>query len=359
MPGELTTNDPQHIVHGWVTHQAAACRAMGSEIYGHLMGVAAADVLDGGPCWEVLRHKADDRFGNAIPLRFFGAVHRVALRGDAPELASKYPSCGGSGLVDVALSRAFLDVVAQHSSELILQLEQGVQTNEVQRSTALMPALVHISNTTHLPIRLIELGTSGGLNLRLDYFGYHGIDGQQAGDQQSPLLFSKQFQTPVPLNGPVAISERIGCDPFPIDPLSPAGYQLLKSFVWPDQIERVARLDAAVAIAGRVPATVIPAAAIDVVRAKLASAVPGVATVIMHSIVWQYVDFDERRAITECIQSAGQSASEASPIFWLTLEPQSSAAKFPHLTVRSWPGSGDVVRLAEAGFHGEFVRWLL
>ena len=353
------SEDPQQIVAGWLEHQSTACWAMGSSIYGQLMAAAATDVLNSGPCWDVLQHKANDRFGNAIALRFFGAIHRLALRGDAPELAAMYSSCGGVSPVGAIDPAPIFDVVVKHRGELIAQLEQGVQTNEVQRAAALMPGLVHVARTTGLPIRLIELGTSGGLNLRLDQFGYRGIDGQVAGDGGSPLQFHKQFHTSVPLDGFTEIGERIGCDPFPIDPLSEAGGRLLKSFVWPDQTERFSRLAAAIEVARHNSATVIPASAIDVVRQKLASAVPGIATVIMHSIVWQYIDFEERRAIAQCIESAGEWATADSPLAWMTLEPQSSAASFPHLTLRSWPGDGAVVNLAEAGFHGEFVRWLL
>ncbi len=345
-------------VQGWLSHQANACSLMGSAVYGHLMAVAAADVNDGGPCWDVLQHGASERFGNAVPLRFFGAIHRVALRGDAPDLAVHYESCGGSFVDPITSAEALLNTVDTWSSELIDQLNQGVQTNEVQRSAALMPALVHIGRSTGLPIRLLELGTSGGLNLRLDKFFYTGIDGQCCGNADSVLAFGPQFHSPVPLAGAVQIAERAGCDPHPIDPFSTAGYDLLRSFLWPDQTQRHQRLRAAIDIAANYEADVRQSTAIDFLSEQLSTLTPGVATVVMHSIVWQYIDKSERALITALIESAGARASAAAPIVWLTMEPQSSAALFPHVSTRSWPGTGELEHLAEVGFHGEFVRWL-
>jgi hypothetical protein len=318
----------------------------------------ATDIEAGGPCWEVLQAKAGDRFGNAIPLRFMGAMHRFALEGMRPELAAFYPSCGGTLGDPAATWHAFRSAVEELSTDLVVALEQGVQTNEVQRSAALAPGLVAISALTKRPVSLLEIGTSGGLNLRLDHFGYSGPDGQRCGDPDSHLQFSRQYSTPVPLADGLSIVDRAGCDPNPIDPTTAAGANLLRSFIWPDQLERLARFDAAAEIAATVPARVVADRAIDFLRRELAQPRPGEVTVVMHSIVWQYIDKAERAEIAELFEQVGSGASAESPLAWLRFEPLSAAAPHAGLVVRLWP-DGREIHLADVGYHGEFVTWLV
>ena len=349
--------DAQQTVSGWVRHQAVGSGALGSSLYRDLMQNVAIDVDAGGPCWEVLKLKADDRFGNAIPLRFMGGVHRLALEGMVPELAAFYPSCGGTLGDSVSMWRAFHSAVEEFSADLGVALEQGVQTNEVQRSAALAPGLVAISTATGRPVNLLEIGTSGGLNLRLDHFGYTGIDGQRWGDPNSMLQFADQYSTPVPLAGGLSIIDRAGCDPNPIDPTTTSGANLLRSFVWPDQLERLARFDAAVQIAANVPARTVADTAIEFLRRELADAHLHAVTVVMHSIVWQYIDKAERAEIAELFEQAGAGATAEAPLAWMRFEPLSPAAPHAGLVVRLWPGDSEI-HLADVGYHGEFVRWL-
>ncbi len=60
----------------------------------------------------------------------------------------------------------------------------------------------------------------------------------------------------LPDPGPAAdadlrIVERAGCDPHPLDPTSGEGRLRLSASVWGDQVDRFARLQGALAVAGR------------------------------------------------------------------------------------------------------------
>src|SRR5947199_10373142 len=75
--------------------QAHACSRLGSPLYAQLLEATAHDVEAGGIAWQVLHgHEADPP--DSVPaLRLMGAVHRLVLAGQAPELARDYPSVGG------------------------------------------------------------------------------------------------------------------------------------------------------------------------------------------------------------------------------------------------------------------------
>src|SRR5690348_4871445 len=145
-------------------------RKLGSPLYTMLFAQAADDVESGGPCWHVLMGQ-DDAHGSAIALRFLGAVHRLVLDGKAGELACYYPSAGGVRPADEAWP-AFREVVARHEPLLRDLVLNPVQTNEVGRSCGLVGGLLLIARETRLPLRLLEIGASAGLNLRWDHYWY-------------------------------------------------------------------------------------------------------------------------------------------------------------------------------------------
>jgi Uncharacterized protein conserved in bacteria (DUF2332) len=76
--------------------QGRICRELGSPLYGDLLPWAAADLLDGGPTAAVLDGYLSEPGSSALALRMLGAVHALALTGQAPDLAAFYPSAGGT-----------------------------------------------------------------------------------------------------------------------------------------------------------------------------------------------------------------------------------------------------------------------
>src|SRR5205085_6713281 len=96
----------------------------------------------------------------------------------------------------------------------------------------------------------------------------------------------------------VDVAERSGCDANPVDPTSDEGRLTLLSFVWPDQEERISLLRAALDTAPPIEAPVEKASAGDWLERSLAGPLPsGVATVVFHSIFWQYIDGDEQERV--------------------------------------------------------------
>jgi len=225
-----------------------------------------------------------------------------------------------------------------------------VQTNEVGRCAALLPGFLAIARETGLPLRLLEVGASAGLNLRWDRYRYEA-DGFSSGDADSPVRLRFQLEGEPPRPAEVAIAERRGCDRLPIDPASEDGRLTLLSYLWPDEAHRVERVEAALDLAAKVPVEVERAGAADWIGAQLAERREGVATVVFHSIVMQYLGEEERRQFEACVRDAGARADAAAPVAWLRMEPAGERAEV-RLTL--WPDGEDRV-IARAGYHGDFV----
>jgi hypothetical protein len=234
-----------------------------------------------------------------------------------------------------------------------------VQTNEVGRSAVLYGGLLVVAAETRKPLRLLEVGASGGLNLRVDRFRYE-VGGKILGDAASPVRLVEPWQgrPPAPLSSDVQIVERRGCDPEPIDPGTTEGRLTLMSYVWPDQTERFERLRAAFEVADRVPATVDRAGVGTWLHPKLARRTPGVTTVVWHSVVWQYVPDDERAAMTQALAEAAAAATPDAPLAHLRAEPRRQSDRQIRFELRLtlWPG-GEERLLAFAQGHGPPVEW--
>jgi len=201
------------------------------------------------------------------------------------------------------------------------------------------------------------VGASAGLNLRFDRFRYES-PGFTWGDPASPVRLSPVFEGAAPdLERHINVLERTGCDAAPIDPTHEDGRLTLRSFVWPDQPARRARLDAALEIAARVPATVERADACEWVAQRVAPA-PGAVTVVYHSIVMGYLGRDGMRRFAEVVRAAGARATHEAPLAWLCLEPsRREDGGWEYLVFLTlWPG-GERRVLAHSTPHGPPVRW--
>lgn len=270
----------------------------------------------------------------------------------APELALHYPSVGGTpGDVGPVVIRT----VREHLEELRDLVQRPVQTNEVGRSSALLGALVVVQQRTGLPVRLLEVGASGGLNLLVDRYAHEVADGVVLGDPASPVRLEKPWQGRHPAHVTPQVVERRGCDPGPLDPTSTADRLTLTSYVWADQVHRFERLRAALQVAAQHPPVVERSGAAAFLERELATPRPGVVTVVWHSVVRQYVAPAERAAMDELLEQAGRSATREAPLAHVDLEPEKGEPRFL-LGLRSRPGGRRRV-LAECQGHGPPVVW--
>jgi hypothetical protein len=324
-----------------------------SPTYSILLTHAADDILSGGPAWEVLAGREDDPRGSALGLRFMGAVHRMVLRGQAPELAAYFRSAAGTRGPE-GVWEPFRQVLVAHAGVLREEVKQPVQTNEVGRAAALVGGFLVVAQRSGLPLRVLELGASAGLNLLWDHYHYEAR-GERWGPEDSPVRLCDFITPPAPpFDVRAVVAERRGCDRNPLDPRTEEGRITLLSFVWPDQLWRIRHLRAALEVARRFPAPVDRANAPEWLEEQLARNSAGMATVVYHSIVMQYLDERDRQRVIELLDSAGAAAPRNAPLAWLRMEPAGDHADV-HLT--TWPGGNERL-IARSGYHGTPVEWI-
>jgi len=339
--------------------QASHCLRLGSPLYAGLLQRAAGDAEEGGPVAALLRGHEGDPVNSMLALRLMGAVHRRVLEGALPDLEPFYLSSGVpyDRIADKkntadgeAAWPAFRRALAEDAEALRQLLDRPVQTNEVGRCAALLPGFLAVARETGMSLRLLEVGASAGLNLRWDRYRYEA-EGFSWGDPASSVRLDFQIEGELPRSAEVTVAERRGCDRSPIDPTSEDGRLTLLSYIWPDQAHRVERVRAALDLAAEVPVVIDRAGAADWAGSQLAERREGVATVVFHSIVMQYLDKEERRRFEVRMRGAGERADAAAPLAWLRMEPAGERAE---VRLAIWPDGEDRV-IARAGYHGDFV----
>jgi len=335
---------------------AAQWEADGSPFNAGLIRHIADDIEASGPTWTVLSSHTDRPETELPTLRMLDAVHRIVLAGRAPALASHYPSTGGDGDA-VAAWPSFREVVAGNADELRSAIGHPPQTNAVGRCPAIVGGLLTVAAETGLPVRLLEIGASAGLLLRCDHYRYECGD-QGWGDPASPVRFVDCWvdRTP-PLDAPLEIIERRGCDQHPLDPSNEDDRLDLLSYVFPDETARFEMLRSALDVSARFPLVVERAQIPEWLAANVSPLPPGVATVVMNSYVWQYLDDHDAEAARSALGSAAAHATTEAPLAHLSFEALDADYANTQLRLTVWPGGHERL-LALGTSHLAPVRWL-
>jgi hypothetical protein len=338
--------------------QAAACRERGSPCVG-LLCEALGRLLD--PSTEVGRRVLDwpgrpDARGDSVPLRLAAGLHALVKRGRLPRLAALWPPhpLPKPGMLEAAL----VEALAEAGPDLLPWLDHPPQTNEPMRSAPLMAGLLAIAAAAgRRPFSLHEIGASAGLMLVLDRYE-HRLGGATSGTPGASVSIEPDWEGEAPPAAPVRIVRRRGCDLAPLDITSPADRERLLAYVWPDQPERLARVEAAISIAAADPPLLDRADAADWIEAALdpAAVEPGVTRVLMHAVALQYAPEETRARVAAHAKRVGAKATEVSPFAWLRFEADPAYHEQGSLRLTLWPdGSEHVLALGDT--HAERLRW--
>ncbi len=337
---------PAHLADAFI-FQGKACVELGSPFMGQLCKLLATRE------WPetTLRKRFFTWKGDigpsaqSLPLRLAGGLHALVMRGD--ELSNAYPP---NAVDDDMLWAAVSTAMIHQDTFLNTWVNSPPQTNEVRRAAVLIAVGRTLTERFGLPLRLSELGASGGLNLMWDKFQLQ-IDGQIFGPKTSGVILNPDWDGPPPPDNNPIVTTRRGVDLNPLDPHEPADQMRLQAYLWPDQPDRIIRTKAAILA---FDAHVAKSDAIDWLEGQLGHS-NGQLHLIYHTIAWQYFPDDVQARGKALIEQAGATATVDSPLAWCGMEPdgQSPGAA---MTLRMWPGN-ITVDLGRVDFHGRWVKW--
>lgn len=69
------------------------------------------------------------------------------------------------------------------------------------------------------------------------------------------------------------------------------------------------------------------------------------------------MDDDERTAMEQTIEEAGNRATSEAPFAWLRMEPSDHPLSDTDVRLKTWPDGEDRL-IARSGYHGTAVQWL-
>jgi hypothetical protein len=272
-----------------------------------------------------------------VPLRLLGGVHYLVLAGRA-----SWEDVPGALAGEASFLRTFV-------------AEQGVQTNEVRRSWVLAPLFLRVAERTGAAeLDLVELGPSAGLNLVWDRYRCVYRDGVR-GPEDAALVLHGEERAAAPaelLEVAVRVGRRLGIDRSPVDVTSDAGARLLMSFVWADQVDRLERLQAAIAELRRDPPELMQADFLDVLPEVLSRRRPDALTVVFQTAVLGYVGDQGRSRVREALEAAG----ERGPLAFVSAGRPRGDADSWGLRITYWPG-GEREFVGHADYHGAWLDW--
>ncbi len=363
----------------------------------HFRGFAAVVERDGGTTYPAIcRAIADDDDVLSIldraplpqrrPLLLLAAVHFLLLSGTDHPLAAYYDTVAtvrGAATDAPAggdVAAAFADFCRVHRAAVErLVATRTTQTNEVGRCSGLLPGLCVVAAQYEWrePLALLDLGTSAGLNLLFDDYGYtyraaEGGAVLTAGAANSAVALEcsvREDLTHLPeLRLPV-MAGRVGLDLSPVNPFSDEEARWLLACQWPDNLARFGRLRAALAnvrAAAHPPRLERGDMLVDLpeVAATIAGDGP---LVVFHSWVAAYLSERQQRILVDQVAALGARR----PVHHLYCEspfetpglptpPSPVPREGPDLAttlVHIGPSPSPPVRLADTHPHGYWIRW--
>ena len=288
-----------------------------------------------------------------------GAVHFLLLGGIKSPLANYYPSLTPDPRPPQEAYQYFRPFCLEHADTIRrLVTTQRVQTNEVQRCTALLPAFgIVAKHSGNRPLALVEIGPSAGLHMLWDQYVYDYGETGYAGNRESPvqLVCVPQGKMPPPLPDAMpAVSYRVGIDLAPVDVRNDTAIRWLRALIWPEHTDRARLLEQAIQIARRDPPSIVAGNAADLLPQILRTLPPEAVPCVYHSYTLNQCPEPVRDKILDHLKEFAREKD----LFRISLEWYAGQDQ-PHLELFSYQaGMVKSQLLAYCESHGRTIEWL-
>ena len=170
----------------------------------------------------------------------------------------------------------------------------------------------------------------------------------------------------------LVIGGRLGVDLSPVEAADAAATDWLRSCIWPEHVDRLARLDGALAEVSRVRPRLLAAEMVDALPAAVSDVDPGVLPCVFSSHALTYLPAKRRAELVELLGDLGagrdlalvlNEASECGAELFLDGPPAEAGPagvlSVGVLTAVVWrDGRPGVEVLARTGPHGAWLEWL-
>ena len=347
--------DEAGLAHNFVVFADADC--VHEPLYAALSRAVAADR-------SVLELLMRAPYPQRRPVLLFAATHDLLLAGTDHPVARHYRTLAGDAVdLDVdAAAAPFIDFCRRHHDALAEALEtRSVQTNEVGRSAGLRLALACLASDR--PIALIDVGCSAGLNLLVDRYRLAGDH-----DAATTVVLRPELSGGTPPDEVLpTIERRVGIDLAPLDVHDGRDARWLRACVWPGDVERHARLSAALAMACNATFD-LRRGTVDEHLPGILDALPdGVRPVVFHSWVVSYFDRMAKRRLVDALHDLVTTRDGA----WISAEgpgvvpglappplPVDATAALRDATVWHLVTRGTTRVVARSHPHCRWIEWL-
>jgi len=322
-----------------------------SPLYEHLARSVANDT-------EMLALAAHAAPEQPVPHLFFAVIHFLLLQGHRHPLAQFYPSLTLTPEPPQHAYPAFQDFCHTHLHAIRHQLTTRLnQTNEVGRCAYLMPAFTFISGLAEArPLALVEIGTSAGLNLQWDHYGYHYGAGVVCGNLQSPVQLSctlrGAYRPPLPRQMP-QVGLKIGVDLHIVEIRDPDEALWLQALLWPEQRQRAALLRHAIDVTREQPPQLQSGDGVAMLPGILDAIPQDTALCVFHTHVLNQFSAAARDRLAALLDAHAATRN----VYRLSAEWLSG--EHPQLELTAWQkGQRHQWRLAYCHHHGAWLEWL-
>ncbi len=296
------------------------------------------------------------REGQPIPNMLFASAQALLLedRSNGKQLAAFYPNFTNTPMPPTDAFPVFRSFCLDHADAIKKHLKTRlVQTNEVGRCACLWPAIANIGKQHDQPLVLIEMGASAGLNLLGDQYSYQ-YDTDIHWGVDSPVHLQTKLRGSIrpPLTNMPEIANRIGIDLHPVDVTNEEDMRWLQALIWPENVERHQRFEAAVQVVRKNPPDLVAGDVVEQLPALLEHIPENVPLVAFHSFSMNQWPQSVREGVAAMMHEAGQTRD----LYRLSLE--AVATGQPQLEQTQWiNGMPKIELLATCEPHGRWLEW--